>query len=155
MPNQDSQTVIAIFHSSALADVAAKFLKVWEKDHRDVKFGTLTLAHEAESGEIKVRNYTPRFMIMGVETGLTLGLIFGGLLGRFVGLSMSRGMLAGAVIGALAGSLSKQGSDLSPQELEDLQPDLREGKAALVLRLDHGHADEVAEELKKLDGEVR
>ena len=137
MADRNTETVIAIFDSSAWADAAAKFLKVWEKGEPDIKFASLSLVYETDEGQIKVRNHGPRNILPGMEFGLILGLV------------------VGALLGAVAGALSWQEPDLSPEELGGLLKDLSGGAAGLVIRLKTGSAERVVGEIEKLDGRIK
>lgn len=150
MSSNVSQKIIAVFDSFAWADEAAKLLKLWDKAESGVKFQTISLVYKADDGQLKTRNHGARNTLMGLRVGIILGL----LAGRMVR-SMALGMLAGAAVGALAGSLSLQPPDLSPEELEGLLADLKEGKAGLVIPFEGSRADQVANEIKKLNGEVK
>jgi uncharacterized membrane protein len=151
MSDRNTETVIAIFDSSAWADAAAKFLKVWEKGEPDIKFASLSLVYETDEGQIKVRNHGPRNILPGIEFGLILGLV----VGRATGKTWPLGLVVGALLGAVAGALSWQEPDLSPEELGGLLKDLSGGAAGLVIRLKTGSAERVVGEIEKLDGRIK
>src|SRR5262245_3379182 len=131
MAKQESQTIMALFDSLALADAAAQFLKVWEEAEPEGKFEMLSVVHETEDGKVKVQNYGPRNIPMGAGAGLIVGLVFGVPASRVAGVGLPAAVLVGAALGAALGALSRSGPDLASDEFSGLLFDLKGGRAGL------------------------
>src|SRR4051794_13030116 len=137
MLKQDSRTIIAVFDSPIEAEAAARLLTAWEDTEREGNFATLVLVHETDEGKLKGRNWGHSNMLRGAEPGLTVGLVLGLRSTRLPGMALLRTTLGGALIGAAIGALSQPEPDLSSNEMANLLRELTDGKAGVVIGIDH------------------
>lgn len=138
----DKQLVLAFFGNDAAADTAVDSLKQWDKDNKDVKLGAIGVMVKDEKGKIKTDKLGQRNTKLGAVLFAIAGLLSGGLT-----------VIGGAIFGGILGSFFHKGLGMSKEDLEALDGELDNGRAAVGVLVDPEDEGAVTDKLADLGGE--
>jgi len=136
--------VIATFDSSAQAEQAANDLLDWDKTNPNISPGAIGVLTKNKKGEIQTRSYPARNTGKGAKVGVGIGVVAAVLSG---GLTLIPTAIGGAIVGAAAGSLAHKGLGLTDTEKNQLNADLNNECAAIVVMCDDSDAKAISDYL--------
>ena len=138
----DKQLVMAFYENEGAADLAVANLKIWDKDNKDVKLGAIGVMVKDEKGKIKTDKLGQRNTKLGAVLFAIAGLLSGGLT-----------VIGGAIFGGILGSFFHKGLGMSKEDLEALDGELDNGRAAVGVLVDPEDEGAVTDKLADLGGE--
>ena len=138
----DKQVVLAIFPDEAAADAAVESLKAWAKES-DEKLDAIGILCLDEDGHVKDHKLGKRTIGKGAGIGLVLAL------------ATPVGLAVGLVAGGVAGAAHLKGLGLTDDNREQLEKDLKDGRAAVGVLVELHEADVLYKELTELGGTVK
>ena len=124
------RAVLATFDSSAQAEQAANDLLDWEKTNPELTLGAIGVLTRNAKGDLKTRRYGARNTGKGAKVGVGIGVLAAVVSG---GLTLIPTAIAGAAVGAAAGSLSHKDLGLTDAERDQLDAELQNGCAAILV----------------------
>ena len=152
MADTAERAVTAYFDSAEQAEQAARDLMDWDKADDEIKLGAIGVLTRDDQGKLKTKNLSSRNTGKGAKVGMGLGALAAVLSG---GLTLIPTAVGGAVGGGLVGSFSKKGLGLSDDDLQQLNAQLAEGHAALLVLCDDPEVEATTARLVASGGEVR
>jgi uncharacterized membrane protein len=138
----DKQLVLAFFGNEAAADAAVESLKQWDKDNKDVKLGAIGVMVKDEKGKIKTDKMGQRQTKLGAVLFAIAGILSGGLT-----------VIGGAIFGGILGSFFHKGLGMSKEDLESIDGELDNGRAAVGVLVGTEDEGAVTDKLADLGGE--
>ena len=138
----DKQLVLAFFGNEAAADSAVESLKQWDKDNKDIKLGAIGVMVKDEKGKVKTDKLGQRQTKLGAVLFAIAGLLSGGLT-----------VIGGAIFGGILGSFFHKGLGMSKEDLESIDSELDNGRAAVGALVEPEDEGAVTDKLAELGGE--
>jgi predicted flap endonuclease-1-like 5' DNA nuclease/uncharacterized membrane protein len=160
MANKNRNLIVAYFPDVDAADTAARQLKHWDKETREVKLGGMGIISE-HKGKLKTHLVGHRAGGTGAKWGTILGATGGLATGVLAlagvltgGLGLIPGAIAGLAVGTVGGGLFHKRVRMSDEDRTRLENHLRNGGAALAVMADDHEVEPTKAEIAGLGGMV-
>jgi uncharacterized membrane protein len=143
-----NELVLAFFENEAAADEAVKEIKRWDEASVDIRLSAIGIMVKDDKGKIKTHKLGERRSLGGAVLFGLAALLTGGTI---IGLGAMGGILAGAGVGALI----HKGLKISKEEMQKLNQELDDGKAAVGVMTETGTTEPVHAHLSGLKGYLK
>jgi uncharacterized membrane protein/predicted flap endonuclease-1-like 5' DNA nuclease len=160
MANKNRNLIVAYFPDEDAADAAARQLKHWDKDTKEVKLGGMGIITQ-KKGKLKTHYVGARAGGTGAKWGTILGATGGLATGVMVvtgvltgGLGLIPGAIAGLAVGTVGGSLFHKRIGMTDDDRARLEAYLANGGAALAVMADDAEVEPTKAEIAGLGGKV-
>ena len=154
MSNKNRNLIVAYFDTADEADAVAVKLKLWDKDHKEIKLGGMGII-TMEDGKLKTHKVGARAAGTGAKWGTILGAAGGLAAGLLTGgIGLIPGAIAGLGLGTGPGALFRKRGGLSDAEKARLTKHFEDGGAALAVMADDFEVEATKVEIAELGGDV-
>jgi uncharacterized membrane protein len=144
-----SESVIALFDSTAVAESAARRVEFWTKSNPLAALDALGVLTKADDGSVSMQRLGPR----ETRKGAAIGLLAGALIASTTdGLSVLETLAVGAVGGGAVGSLVRKDLRLSAKARSRIALRLRPGGAAVLAVVPTRQVETVGDQLVEYGG---
>ena len=154
MSNKNRNLIVAYFDTADAADAVAVKLKLWDKDHKEIKLGGMGII-TMEDGKLKTDKVGARAAGTGAKWGTILGAAGGLAAGLLTGgIGLIPGAIAGLGLGTGTGALFHKRVGLSDADKARLMKHFQDGGAALAVMVDDFEVEPTKAEIAELGGDV-
>jgi uncharacterized membrane protein/predicted flap endonuclease-1-like 5' DNA nuclease len=154
MSNKNRNLIVAYFDTADEADAVAVKLKVWDKDHKEIKLGGMGIV-TLEDGKLKTHKVGSRAAGTGAKWGTILGAAGGLAVGVLTGgIGLIPGAIAGLGLGTGTGALFHKRVGLTDADKARLEKHFQDGGAALAVMADDFEVEPTKTEIAELGGDV-
>jgi uncharacterized membrane protein len=143
-----TESVIALFDSTAVAESAARRVEYWTRSNPLAPLKALGVLAKTEDGSLSLQRLGPR----ETRKGAGIGLLAGALVSTTGGFNVLEGLAVGAVGGGAVGSLFRKGLRLSAETRSRIALRLRPGGAAVMAVVPAWQAGTVGDKLIEYGG---